>query len=179
MQSEFQASLVEFLAREEGEGGGLEALGGSGGQNNDDDEGDDIAIEGTIDFDDLSPELQREFQLIQVRSAEELAPLALERAVQMQRMVQAESYEERLIVLRDCVEAERRRLVAKKALRFALKNAGGGGNGDAAGGTRRPVRVSTRDARSMFERLMGEDKIEDDSSGLKEDDDVFGADSFQ
>ena len=69
-----------------------------------------------IDLDDLSPDLQCEFQLVQARAIEDLGPLALERAIQMQCIVQADSYPDRLTLLRECVDNKRRRLEAKKML---------------------------------------------------------------
>ena len=106
----------------------------------------------TIDFEDLSPELQYEFQLVNARANEELGPLALERAIQMQRIVQAETYTERLNVLRECVDNERRRLEAKKMLQsLALNDGGKDEEGEMFGGSRT---ISREEARSIFERLM-------------------------
>ena len=147
MQSDLQSKLVEYLAERDnysGPGGGVEL------------EGSIESISGlleeaeTIDFDDLSPQLQQEFQFIQARATEELGPLALERAIQMQRIVQAESYAERLDVLRECVDTERRRLEAKKMLKsLALKKVDRKGENSIFNpGARREK------ARSLFERLI-------------------------
>jgi hypothetical protein len=113
MQSELQARLVEYLL--DGGGGESGGRGISGGYTNAKHaEVDDVVkgsgyveVGGAIDFEDLSPELQREFQLVQARATEELGPLALEPTIQMQCMVQAESYPERLDLLRECVDNER------------------------------------------------------------------------
>ena len=99
MQSELQTKLVEYLAdRDSMESSKKQEIGEA------------------IDLDDLSPDLQCEFQLVQARAIEDLGPLALERAIQMQCIVQADSYPDRLTLLRECVDNERRRLEAKKML---------------------------------------------------------------
>ncbi|KAL3804599.1 hypothetical protein ACHAW5_007674 [Stephanodiscus triporus] len=156
MQSDLQARLVEYLA----DGGG-ESGRGIGGYVNAKHAEDDGAIEGsgyvevgeTIDYEDLSPELQREFQLFQARATEELGPLALERAIQMQCIIQAESYSERLDLLRECVDNERRRLEAKKMLKSL------DGDVDRKGGVSlySGSRNSRERARTVFERLMSTD----------------------
>lgn len=173
MHAELQEKLTEYL-----ESGGGD--GGNGGDSsyftansatgeNDDGEGEEGA---TIDFDDLSPALQREFQLVQGRTAAELGPPALERAVQMQRLVQAETYTERLELLQECVENERRRLEAKKMLRSLGSGQGSGddsdGNKGAGGGEevrlaeRGASAISREEARSVFERLLsaGDEKYD-------------------
>ena len=103
MQSELQTKLVEYLADRDS--------GGSSSYVNKKQE-----MGEAIDFDDLSPDLQNEFQLVQARAIEDLGPLALERAIQMQCIVQADGYPDRLTLLRECVDNERRRLEAKKML---------------------------------------------------------------
>ena len=127
---------------------------------------DDDVIEGSgyvevgeiVNFEDLSPELQYEFQLVQARASEELGPLALERAIQMQCMVQAESYPERLDLLRECVDNERRRLEAKKMLK-SLAYYQDGGSADRKGDTvfYSGGRTSREMARTVFERLISTD----------------------
>ena len=108
-----------------------------------------------MDFDDLSPQLQREFQLVQARATSELGPLALERAVQMQRIVQAESYADRLDLLRECVDNERRRLEAKKMLRSLESVQSGSSDAyDLESGGSVASSFSRKEARSIFERLM-------------------------
>ncbi|KAL3817194.1 hypothetical protein ACHAXA_007737 [Cyclostephanos tholiformis] len=106
MQSELQAKLVEYLADSGGLGDSGRGIGGyinaKHAQNDDVMEGSGyVEVGETIDFDDLSPELQQEFQFVQARATEELGPLALERAIQIQCIVQAESYSERLDLLRE------------------------------------------------------------------------------
>ena len=105
MQADLQRKLVEYLSEK----------GGSSGSDGPLYVGEDDGID-TVDFDELSQDLQEEFQLVQGRSIEELGPLALEKAIQMQRIVQAGSYTERINLLRECVDGERRRLEAKQML---------------------------------------------------------------
>jgi len=174
MQSDLQDKLGEYLGLDGQQQGGATNEGGGYFTNKEgggyfsnkypaeDAEDGDMEGTDTIDFDDLSPELQQEFQLVQARATTELGPLALERAIQMQRIVQAESYVERLDLLRECVENERRRLEAKKMLR-SLAFGGGDGNdndndGKGGGGERfvssGATSISREEARSTFERLM-------------------------
>ena len=142
MQSDLQSRLVEFLS-ERGSSSSDYFLGEEG------------SMEGaeTIDFEDLSLDLQQEFQLVQARATEELGPLALERAIQMQRIVQANSYTERLDLLRECVDNERRRLEAKKMLKSL---AFGGENEDGNGSSGR------EEARSFLEKLMSQQHLPKD-----------------
>mmetsp|Transcript_3588 Transcript_3588/g.7600 ORF Transcript_3588/g.7600 Transcript_3588/m.7600 type:complete len:132 (-) Transcript_3588:102-497(-) len=124
-------------------------------------ESDDDDDTETIDFDELSPELQQEFQLVQARAAGELGPLALERAIQVQRIVQAVNYSERLSILKECVDAERRRLEAKKGLQSAL-------NSEIMDDEKDFTRMSRNEARSILERLMASDstgEFHDEDSG--------------
>jgi hypothetical protein len=162
MQSELQAKLVEYLADEGGLGDSGRGIGGY--VNAKHAEGDSVMEGGgyvevgeTIDFEDLSPELQQEFQLVQARATEELGPLALERAIQMQCIVQAESYSERLDLLRECVDTERRRLEAKKMLKSLTYYQDG--NADTTEGSMlySSSRTSRERARNVFERLISAD----------------------
>ncbi|KAL7500169.1 hypothetical protein ACHAWT_007951 [Skeletonema menzelii] len=137
MQKDLQAKLAEFMSR----GGG--DLSEKLNAYDDDDSG---AL--SIDFEDLSPELQQELQLVQARATEELGPLALERAIHMQRIVQARTYDERLIILRECVDSERQRLEAKKMLQSAF------GRNSSDGEDISSTSFSREEARSVFERLM-------------------------
>ena len=108
----------------------------------------------TIDYEDLPVELQDEYQLITNRAMDELGPLALERAVNIQCIVQATSYNERLGVLKDCVDNERRRLEAKKMLLGLDKDA-----------FERPM-MTRDDANAMLERLVtatSTDMIDDET----------------
>ncbi|KAL7537051.1 hypothetical protein ACHAWF_005646 [Thalassiosira exigua] len=149
MQGDLQAKLVDYLV----DGGGG-AGGRSGYLSAKFTEDDEDGVEGaeTVDFDDLTPDLQREFQLVQARASEELGPLALDRAIQMQRIVQAESYTDRLLLLTECVDNERRRLEAKKLLKsLSLSEERQEGDGLNSGF------MSRDEARSVFEKLMSED----------------------
>ncbi|ACI64496.1 predicted protein [Thalassiosira pseudonana CCMP1335] len=166
MQSDFQAKLVEYMSGRNEDEDDIETVESYlGKQYEEDNDDDDSEMEGdTIDFDDLSPELQQEFQLVQARATDELGPLAFERAIHMQRIVQAESYIERLNLLRECVDSERKRLEAKKMLRLAFNNyKSEGGDGT------NPSRLSSREARSVFERLMEKDRA-DDGVGVQNED---------
>lgn len=145
MQKDLQAKLAEFMSR----GGG--DLSEKFNAYDDDDSG---AL--TIDFEELSPELQQELQLVQARAAEELGPLALERAIHMQRIVQARTYDERLIILRECVDSERQRLEAKKMLQSALDMNPADGGEDTSS-----TLFSREEARSVFERLMSSTNEQD------------------
>lgn len=153
MQSDLQSKLVEYLAGRDEDLGHNEVADIS----NDDNSGLEEAE--TIDFEDLSPQLQQEFQIVQARATEELGPLALDRAIQMQRIVQAQSYVERLDLLRECVDNERRRLEAKKMLKLlALKIKKEGGNSILHPGARREA------ARSIFERLISSTDVNRDQA---------------
>lgn len=164
MQSDLQAKLAEYLA-ERGPSQGSNGIAGGeySSKYGDDENGMEVGggMEGeTIDFEELSLDLQQEFQLVQARATEELGPLALERAIQMQRIVQAESYSERLDLLRECVDNERKRLEAKKMLNSLEFLSGGsikreGGQVSDSGRS-----VSREDARSLFEKLISTDSIE-------------------
>lgn len=159
MQCDLQSNLVEYLAERDNDSGGVEHEGNIESVTSLVEEAE------TIDFEDLSPQLQQEFQFIQARATEELGPLALERAIQMQRIVQAESYAERLDLLRECVDNERRRLEVKKMLKsLALKVDRKGENSMFNPGARREK------ARSLFERLISStdvnrDQVKDQENG--------------
>jgi len=129
MQADLQKKLVEYLSEKGGSSDRPLYVGEVDGMD-------------TVDFDELSQDLQEEFQLVQGRSMEELGPLALEKAIIMQRIVQAESYTERINLLRECVDGERRRLEAKQML----------GSLSLDGVDDR--RADREEARSMFEKLM-------------------------
>lgn len=145
MQSSLQAKLVEYLA--DGESGR-----GVSSYSNTKQEMDEV-----IDFDDLSPNLQQEFQIVQARATEDLGPLALERAIQMQCIVQADSYPERLNLLQECIDNERRRLEAKKILK-SLKGSADRKRGATFNSDSRSAREM---ARSVFERLATDMAIEE------------------
>lgn len=159
MQKDLQSKLAEFLSKGRDSSEKFSLY-------DDDDSG---AL--TIDFDELSPDLQRELQLIQARATEELGPLALERAIHMQRIVQARTYADRLIVLRECVDSERQRLEAKKMLQSAfVKDSADGGEE-----TTTSTPFSREEARNVFERLMSTNK---EGKGVAFEDD-FDDTAFQ
>jgi hypothetical protein len=105
MQSDLQSELADYLAEMRGD--------------EDDDDPED-AEQDTINFNDLSHELQSEFLAVQSRAQMELGPVAMQRAIQMQFIIQAKSDAERLNLLKDCVDTEIRRLEAKRMLRLAV-----------------------------------------------------------
>ena len=146
MQKDLQAKLAEFMSK----GGG--DLSEKLNAYEDEDSG---AL--TIDFEELSPELQQELQFVQARATEELGPLALERAIHMQRIVQARTYDERLIILRECVDSERQRLEAKKMLQSAFDLDSVDSGEDATS-----TLISREEARNVFERLMSSSANEQD-----------------
>ena len=106
MQKEFQEKLVEFLKKEMGSG---EKSGGDGK--------DEQELPSAIGFQDLSPELRTELVDLQKRMSAELKPLLLEQTLSMQKILEADDHDERVELMRYFVDAERKRLEAKKTLR--------------------------------------------------------------
>lgn len=103
MQKEFQERLVEYLKEEMGDGDG--------------DKVGEEELPSAIGFQDLSPELQSELVDLQKRMTEELQPLLLEQTLSMQKILEAADHEERVELVRYFVDAERKRLQAKKTLK--------------------------------------------------------------
>ena len=103
MQKEFQERLVEYLKKEMGNGDG--------------DKVGEEELPSAIGFQDLSPELQAELVDLQKRMTEELQPLLLEQTLSMQKILEAADHEERVELVRYFVDAERKRLQAKKTLK--------------------------------------------------------------
>jgi hypothetical protein len=137
IQSDLQAELMEYLSETRGEA----EYDGTTGQE-------------TIDFDDLPLDLQDEYIASQGLAIEECGPEALQRAIQLQRIVQAENDAERLKVLKECVDKERKRLLAKKMLKLASVDIHGSIK------SQLPKKLTPRKARAVFERLMKEDNRE-------------------
>jgi len=106
MQREFQDKLLEFLMKEKGVK--------------------EEEIPSAIGFTDLSPELQKEVTELQKRMSLELRPLVLESTLTMQKILEAGDHEARVNLLRHFIEAERRRLEAKKTLKGMFSGGGGG-----------------------------------------------------
>ena len=100
MQKEFQERLVEYLKEETGTG-----------------DGDEQELPSAIGFEDLSPELQNELVDLQKRMTAELKPLLLEQTLSMQKILEAADHYERVELMRYFVDAERKRLQAKKTLK--------------------------------------------------------------
>jgi len=103
MQKEFQERLVEYLKKEMGSGDG-----GKAGEEE---------LPSAIGFQDLSPELQTELIDLQKRMTSELKPLLLEQTLSMQKILEAADHYERVELMRYFVDAERKRLQAKKTLK--------------------------------------------------------------
>lgn len=103
MQMEFQEKLIEFLKKDKGL--------------------DDNELPSAIGFDDLSPQLQQEVQDLQKRIAEELQPLVLESTLAIQKVLEADGHEERCKLLTHFMNAEKKRLDAKKQLQGMFSSA--------------------------------------------------------
>jgi len=97
LQKDFQEKLQEFLKSDKG-------------MKQDE-------LPSAISFQDLSPALQKEVQDLQKRMAVELEPLILESTLTMQKILEAQDHEARCNLLKYFIDAERRRLNAKKTLR--------------------------------------------------------------
>ena len=69
-----------------------------------------------IGFSDLSPALQNEVKDLQKRMTVELEPLVLESTLTMQKILEAKDHAERVNLLRFFIDAERKRLEARKVL---------------------------------------------------------------
>ena len=100
MQKEFQERLVEYLKKEMGDDGKS-----------------DQELPSAIGFQDLSPQLQAELVDLQKRMTAELKPLLLEQTLSMQKILEAADHEERIELMRYFVDADRKRLQAKKTLK--------------------------------------------------------------
>jgi len=105
IQNDFQERLLEFLKEERGV----------------DVEND---LPSAVVFQDLSPELQIEVRDLQSRTEAELGPLELEAALTMQKILEAEDHIGRVNLLRHFMDAERKRLEARRTLQglFLGKN---------------------------------------------------------
>ncbi len=69
-----------------------------------------------IGFEDLSPSLQQEVTELQLAMTKELKPLILESTLTIQKLLEAEGHEDRLSLLNYFMNAEKKRLDAKKTL---------------------------------------------------------------
>eukprot|EP00541_Cyclophora_tenuis_P017130 CAMPEP_0116547338 /NCGR_PEP_ID=MMETSP0397-20121206/3722_1 /TAXON_ID=216820 /ORGANISM="Cyclophora tenuis, Strain ECT3854" /LENGTH=319 /DNA_ID=CAMNT_0004071859 /DNA_START=118 /DNA_END=1077 /DNA_ORIENTATION=+ len=97
LQEDFQIKLQEYLKKEKG----LKAS----------------ELPSVIGFQDLSPALQKEVKELQARVAVELEPLVLESTLTMQKILETEQHADRCKLVRYFVDAERKRLDAKRLLR--------------------------------------------------------------
>merc|ERR1712127_1118970 len=84
-----------------------------------------------IGFGDLSPELQTELVDLQKRMTAELKPLLLEQTLSMQKILEAADHEGRVALMQYFVDAERKRLQAKKTLKGMICGSRGEGGADA------------------------------------------------
>jgi hypothetical protein len=75
-----------------------------------------------ISFEDLTPELQKEVTDLQKRMSLELEPLVMEASLTMQKILEAESHSERCKLVKFFIDAERKRLSAKKSLQGMFKS---------------------------------------------------------
>ncbi len=105
MQMEFQEKLLEFLKKEKGIK--------------------ENELPSAIGFDDLSPALQQEVQDLQKRIAEELQPLVLESTLAIQKILEADGHCDRCTLLTYFIEAEKKRLEAKKQIQGMFGGIGG------------------------------------------------------
>jgi Lon protease-like protein len=96
LQKDFQDKLQEFLKKDKGMK--------------------EDELPSAISFQDLSPALQKEVQDLQKRMATELEPLILESTLTMQKILEAEDHAARCELLQFFIDAERKRLKAKKTL---------------------------------------------------------------
>ena len=64
----------------------------------------------------MTPDLQQEVQDLQKRMAVELKPLVLESTLTIQKILEANGHTDRVQLLRYFIDAERKRLEAKKTL---------------------------------------------------------------
>lgn len=149
MQKEFQDKLLEFLTQEKGVK--------------------EEEIPSAIGFSDLSPDLQKEVSDLQRRMSLELRPLVLESTLTMQKILESENHEQRCTLLRHFIDAERRRLSAKKTLKGMFL-------GDAKGSFLdesflAPSKASTVDESDSF--VTDYDEDDDGDRGIFLDDDAF------
>lgn len=96
LQREFQEKLLAYLTKDKGVK--------------------KEELPSSIGFNDLSPDLQKEVQALQNRMTVELEPLVLESTLSMQKILEARDHAERADLVRFFVDAERKRLEARKVL---------------------------------------------------------------
>lgn len=109
MQKEFQERLVEYLKSSTRK------------QDGNSDTSAEEDLPSAIGFQDLSPELQAELIDLQKRMTAELKPLLLEQTLSMQKILEAANHDERIELMRYFVDAERKRLAAKKMLKSMFR----------------------------------------------------------
>lgn len=134
MQMEFQEKLLDFLKKEKG----LE----------------ENELPSAIGYNDLSPALQNEVQELQKRMAVELQPLVLESTLAIQKILEADGHEARCNLLKLFMDAEKKRLEAKKQLQSMF------------GG----ISIDDADVKAMLEEIDFEEE-EDDEDGDDGDND--------
>ena len=138
LQSDFQEKLQAYLKKE---------------KKMEEDE-----LPSSINFSDLSRELQQEVQELQKRMAIELRPLMNESTLTMQKLLEGKDHGERLRLLKEFMTCEIQRLKTKKSLRGMLSSAGASSNS------------VEEDGIPPEERLSGTSSGSSSSSNLKDDD---------
>lgn len=141
MQKEFQERLVEYLKKSTDVGDG------KGGEE----------LPSAIGFQDLSPELQVELIDLQKRMTAELKPLMLEQTLSMQKILEAADHEERVALMHYFVDAERKRLQAKKTLKgmfggaaSAVTSRESDGSGETTAAAPKPMSDTEEETKSQF-----------------------------
>mmetsp|Transcript_8997 Transcript_8997/g.13620 ORF Transcript_8997/g.13620 Transcript_8997/m.13620 type:complete len:497 (+) Transcript_8997:117-1607(+) len=133
MQMEFQEKLLDFLKKEKG----LE----------------ENELPSAIGYNDLSPALQDEVQELQKRMAVELQPLVLESTLAIQKILEADGHEARCNLLKHFMDAEKKRLEAKKQLQSMF------------GG----ISIDDKDVKAMLEEIDFEEEDDDDDDSNNDD----------
>lgn len=149
MQKSFQEKLVEYLKKEMGNGGGKKS---------------EEELPSAIGFGDLSPELQSELVDLQKRMTAELKPLLLEQTLSMQKILEAPDHDGRVALMQYFVDAETKRLSAKKMLKSMFSG--------------EPSMIASQDESPIEESTTTKTapplpKVEEESKSLFDDDDAF------
>ena len=100
MQAEVQARLVKYLTEKTGKS--------------------EKQLPNQVILSDLPPDLQRDVKNLRKRVMAEIAPLIAEQTRGTQMLLQATSHVERLELFKNMIEAEQKRLVARRTLKATL-----------------------------------------------------------
>ncbi|KAL7538555.1 hypothetical protein ACHAXR_009543 [Thalassiosira sp. AJA248-18] len=158
MQKEFQERLVEYLKKEMG---------------NDGNKAGEDELPSAIGFQDLSPELQSELVDLQKRMTAELQPLLLEQTLSMQKILEAMDHEERVELMRYFVDAERKRLSAKKTLKSMFGGEPSMVSSKEEESSREVAAAAAAGPPSMSEPTMKVEEEESTSQFFADDEDAF------